>query len=74
MKAHVMLRHHKVYPREETIAGIVAAGDKLMTNANSNDLREDCAVVTWNNYGLAKRFAGQCKEAGGDGRWVCAQE
>jgi hypothetical protein len=60
-----MLRQHRAYPRRETLAGVQAAGDMLMTHADSSQLTRDCAVVTWNNYGLAKRFAGQCKQAGG---------
>jgi len=66
MITHVMLRQNeKYYPRQATIAGVKAAGDEMMTNPNSDLLTEDCVVVTWNKYGLAERFANQCKEAGG---------
>jgi len=65
MIVHVMLRQHEVYPREATIAGVLASGDKLMSNTVSDALDENCAVVTWNKYGFSDRFATQCKAVGG---------
>lgn len=65
MRAFILVRNQVNYPWQAIMEGVRACGDKAIAGYHNDPLDAQCAVVTWNDYGLASHVAGRARKAGG---------